>query len=64
MIKRELNSKILLSLKAINKKNFRDYVILIFGDGELKQQLQNLIRQHHSVKFIFTMVTLKDLSWP
>jgi glycosyltransferase involved in cell wall biosynthesis len=40
--------------EILNKKNFRDYVILIFGDGELKQQLQNLIRQKNlSQHFIF-----------
>jgi glycosyltransferase involved in cell wall biosynthesis len=31
--------------EILNKKNFRDYVILIFGDGELKAELQNLINQ-------------------
>lgn len=40
--------------EILNKKNFRDYVILIFGDGELKQELQNLIRQKNlSQHFIF-----------
>ena len=29
----------------LNKKNFKDYIILIFGDGELKEKLQNLINQ-------------------
>jgi len=31
--------------ESLNKKNFKDYVILIFGDGELKEELQNLINK-------------------
>ena len=31
--------------ESLNKKNFKDYIILIFGDGELKEKLQILINQ-------------------
>jgi glycosyltransferase involved in cell wall biosynthesis len=31
--------------QSLNKKKFKDYIIIIFGDGELRQELLNLINQ-------------------
>lgn len=37
--------------EILNKKNFKNYLILIFGDGELKAELQNLINQKNLNKY-------------